>query len=110
MPLHQVANRDSERNTSIPIILEINGQEIKLSKKQTPRTEVLYGVHYKRISIDNVVLHTGKKDSCLLTTSNEFVVLKFTQEDVDNDEEINYEIGLTKWLTNIDEQMKGFTY
>ncbi|KYN08153.1 hypothetical protein ALC62_00868, partial [Cyphomyrmex costatus] len=33
MPLHQVANRDSERNTSIPIILEINGQEIKLSKK-----------------------------------------------------------------------------
>ncbi|KYN08003.1 hypothetical protein ALC62_01012 [Cyphomyrmex costatus] len=76
MPLHQVANRDSERNTSIPIILEINGQEIKLSKKQTPRTEVLYGVHYKRISIDNVVLHTGKKDSCLLTTSNEVIILE----------------------------------
>lgn len=23
---------------------------------------------------------------------------------------INYEVGLTKWLSDIDEQMKGFTY
>ncbi|XP_026831327.1 uncharacterized protein LOC105283118 isoform X4 [Ooceraea biroi] len=41
-----------------------------------------------------------------------FVVLKFSQEDNNSDEEeINYEVGLTKWLTDIDdEQMKGFTY
>lgn len=39
-------------------------------------------------------------------------MLKFTREDDESDDEqvINYEVGLTKWLSNIDEQMKGFTY
>lgn len=38
-------------------------------------------------------------------------MLKFVWEDDNSDEEeINYEIGLTKWLTDINEQMKGFTY
>lgn len=37
--------------------------------------------------------------------------MKFACEDDKSDEEeINYEIGLSKWLTDINEQMKGFTY
>ncbi|XP_067210146.1 uncharacterized protein [Linepithema humile] len=40
-----------------------------------------------------------------------FAVLKFAREnDKSDEEEINYEIGLTKWLTDIDDELKDFTY
>lgn len=40
------------------------------------------------------------------------MILKFTREDQSqsDEEEISYEVGLTKWLSDIDEKMKGFTY
>lgn len=38
-------------------------------------------------------------------------MLKFTSQKNENDnEDIEYEIGLAKWLFDIDEEMRGFTY
>ncbi|XP_019888297.1 uncharacterized protein LOC105283118 isoform X2 [Ooceraea biroi] len=48
-PLHQVANRDLERNISVPIILE-----------------------------NNVVLQIGKKDSCFILITDEVIILEDT--------------------------------
>ena len=36
--------------------------------------------------------------------------MKFARENESNEEVINYEVGLTKWLTDINNEMKGFTY
>jgi len=49
-----------ERNIFIPVILNVIGGNIKVFKKQTPQTEVLYGDYYKRISINDVILHGEK--------------------------------------------------
>ncbi|XP_011344181.1 uncharacterized protein LOC105283118 isoform X1 [Ooceraea biroi] len=77
-PLHQVANRDLERNISVPIILESNVGEVKLSKRFIPQIEVLHGVHYKCVTIDNVVLQIGKKDSCFILITDEVIILEDT--------------------------------
>lgn len=88
-PLHQVVNRDLERNVSVPVILETNAPKITLSKRQTPQTEVVHGEHYKRISIDDVILQTGKKDSCFITFTNEIIIF----EDIVYSENLIFLVG-----------------
>lgn len=78
-----------ERNISLPVILDTNAPEVRLSKNHTPQTEVLHGVHYKLVNIDNVVLQIGKKDSCFLSITDEVIIL----EDIVYNENLIFLVG-----------------
>jgi len=96
-PLHQVVSRDLERNVSVPVILEINVPKVRLSKGQTSQpTEVMHGVHYKRIFIDEVILQTGKKDSCVMFITDEVIII----EDIVYSENVVFLVGKVFQETN----------
>jgi len=84
-----------ERNVSVPVTLETNAPKIKLSKRRTPQTEV-HEIHYKFISIDDVILQTGKKDSCFISITDEVIIL----EDIISNENLIFLVGKLFKKTN----------
>jgi len=69
--------------------------KIKLSKRRTPQTEV-HEIHYKSISIDDVILQIGKKDSCFISITDEVIIL----EDVISNENLIFLVGKLFKKTN----------
>lgn len=95
-PLYQVANRDLERNISVPVKLEVNAAKVKLSKKCIPQVEIVHGVHYKFVSIDDVILQIGRKDSCFILITGEIIIL----EDIVKSENLILLLGRSFEQTN----------
>ncbi|XP_071652563.1 uncharacterized protein [Temnothorax longispinosus] len=90
-PLQQAARRDLEKTVSVSVHLPTKDKEVSLSHRHYCDGEIIEGSYFRSISIGNVVL--------------QFVVLKFAPDDVDNDN-IYYDIGLTKWLIEVNEDME----
>lgn len=75
-PLQQAARRDLERTVSVSVHLPTNDKEVTLSHRHYYNGEVIEGSQFQSISIGDVVLQIGRRDSCFMTIDgNVFVLL-----------------------------------
>ncbi|EZA48415.1 hypothetical protein X777_13805, partial [Ooceraea biroi] len=185
-PLQQAARRDLERTVSVSVHLTTNNKAVTLSHRHYCGGEIIEGSYFQDITIGDVVLKIGRRDSCFMTIDgtvmvllnivkrqediylitnkfktkenflvypfpssllrifkvsnlddqrivmplasvqskcwlipykgfyvsvpllHSFVVFKFILENDNND--IYYDVGLTKWLIGVNEDMEGETY
>lgn len=80
-PLQQVALRDLERTKAVKIKLKAKEKTVYLSHRHEDAEEQLPGTYYQCLSIDNVVLRTGIKDSCFCTTENVNILKNIVHQD-----------------------------
>ncbi|XP_011858802.1 PREDICTED: uncharacterized protein LOC105556332 isoform X1 [Vollenhovia emeryi] len=75
-PLQQVARRDIEKTVSVSVHLSTNDKEVTLSHRHYYRGEVIEGSYFKKISIGDVVLKIGRRDSCFMTIDGNVFLLQ----------------------------------
>jgi len=74
-PLHQVVYRDLERTKKIPVKLSGGRKVIFLSQMYRNAEEQIDGSNFRSLSIGNVKLKIGHKDSCFKTSEGNIYVL-----------------------------------
>ncbi|EFN67943.1 hypothetical protein EAG_06507, partial [Camponotus floridanus] len=74
-PLHQVAYRELERTRKIPVKLSGGRKTLSLSQMYINADEQINGSHFRCLSIGNVKLKIGHKDSCFRTSEGNIYVL-----------------------------------
>jgi len=74
-PLHQVVYRDLERTKKIPVKLSGGSKVIFLSQMYKNAEEQIDGSNFRSLSIGNVKLKIGHKDSCFKTSEGNIYVL-----------------------------------
>lgn len=73
-PLIQAANRDLERMVT-EVNLEGNVNEVTLARPHHVDGEIIEGLHYKYLRVNDVEFKLNRKDSCFKTKHGEVVVL-----------------------------------
>lgn len=74
-PLHQAVYRDLERTRQIPIKLSGRRKMLSLSQMYINAEEEINSSHFRCLSIGDVKLKTGHKDSCFRTSEGNIYVL-----------------------------------
>lgn len=74
-PLQQAAYRDIENNVNIDIRMVTKENQIMLSMRHFYANEVLNGLQYRRIIINDIVLQLNGKDSCVKMKNGEIITI-----------------------------------
>lgn len=74
-PLHQAAYCDLEKTVSVPVHLLSHNKEIILSHRHHYGGEIIEGLHFQNISINNIVLNIRRRDFCFMTIDGNIMVL-----------------------------------
>lgn len=74
LPLQQAANRDIEREVT-EVVLDIYDNQVTLSKSHLVQDEIVHGVHFKVLEVNDIVFKCNRKDSCFKTSTGEVGIL-----------------------------------
>lgn len=74
-PLQQAAYRDLEKGPQ-NVILENEENQVFLSMQRNhPVNEIINGIQYKKITVNNIIFQCNNKDSCFKTVDGEIAIL-----------------------------------
>ncbi|KAE8746822.1 hypothetical protein FOCC_FOCC006459 [Frankliniella occidentalis] len=115
-PLQQAAFRIIERS-NVPTTISLPPDDIEVVLSMQYENPDVPGIHFKKMSIGKTVFHLNDRDICFSTTNGQvvvlqdifqncnglvqlFVVVKFLPDgDNSDDEDVNYDIGLSSWIS-----------